>query len=204
MILGYDTEESAVLILERLKAAGVGFACRYLASSRKGMTKEEVQALASIGVKIVSVYETTENRALEGADAGTEDMANAIDLAAALGQPQGSDIFLAVDFDASQAQIAGPITDYFTAAAKEAMGECAVSVYGNGLTCQWLKGKLLAKHTWVAGGKGMQGTRAFLATGRWDIQQDVGDERSLNLGIDIDSDIAADPALPFAWSPVAA
>lgn len=204
MIFGYDTEESALLFLPRLKIVKPGFACRYLSPNAKGMTKAEVLALASLGIKIVSVYETTANRALQGAEAGQEDMAAAIDLAASLGQPQGSPIFLAVDFDATLAQINGPITSYFQGANKEAVGECLVASYGNGLTCKTLKGKLLAQYTWVAGGKGMQGTRDYLATGAWDIQQDVGDQRSLNLGVSIDSDIANNPALPFAWLPAPA
>ncbi|PYI52559.1 glycoside hydrolase domain-containing protein [Paenibacillus flagellatus] len=112
------------------RADGYEFACRYLVPSGwKRLTREEAEAISEAGLHIVSVFETTADRALGGRAAGLADGAAAARTAQAIGQPEGSAIYFAVDFDASATQMAAVI-DYIRAAS-EATPAYATGVYGS-------------------------------------------------------------------------
>lgn len=86
---------------------GYSFVARYLVpSGYKALTKSEADRISQAGLEIVSVFETTANRALGGRSAGLADGATAVQVAHQLGQPAGSCIYFAVDFDATSAQMA--------------------------------------------------------------------------------------------------
>lgn len=86
-----------------LAAAGYRFAARYLVPSAyawKRLTREEAEAITAAGMQIISVYETSANRPAGGAPNGTADGKAALAEAIAIGQPTGSAIYFAVDYDA--------------------------------------------------------------------------------------------------------
>lgn len=91
-----------------LKAAGYAGVIRYLGGMScgfsKGLTKNEVLILKSEGLKIVSVFERGPQSMTGGNTAGVQDARDALEDAQTLGQPKGSTIFFAADFDAQPTQ----------------------------------------------------------------------------------------------------
>lgn len=109
---------------------GYSFVARYLVpSGYKALTKSEADRISQAGLQIVSVFETTANRALGGRSAGLADGATAVQVAHQLGQPAGSCIYFAVDFDATSAQMATVVA--YIQAASEATPEYTTGVYGS-------------------------------------------------------------------------
>jgi glycoside hydrolase-like protein len=185
MPIGFDADQDCSHVAADAFAKGVEFVCRYY----KNLGLAEARALSAAGLKIVSIWETTAKRALAGAGAGKIDGGLARNAGAALGQWQGSAIYATADFGEVQGEDAAVFA--YLAAFKEALGgQAKLGVYGEGAVCQSALDLGLADYTWLAGGMGMRGSRAFAASGRATIVQDVGDKRVLDLGIDIDSDEA--------------
>ncbi|WP_135546969.1 glycoside hydrolase domain-containing protein [Paenibacillus cymbidii] len=109
---------------------GMEFVCRYLVPSGwKALTPAEAKLIGDAGLQLVSVFETTADRALGGRAAGLADAATALKVAAAVGQPEGSCIYFAVDFDATAAQMPSIIA--YIAAASEATPAYTTGVYGS-------------------------------------------------------------------------
>jgi hypothetical protein len=151
-------------------------------------------AAAHVEVGIIPIFETTAERGLQGATAGVQDgqaIAAAMNLC---GQPAGTSYILTFDFDEQAAQ--DPACRAYASAVVAQVPGHPMIAYGNGALTEELKAAGIAKFAWDAGGMGMRGTRADIAAGDEDLEQDVGDVRGLNLGISIDSDFA-----PHATSP---
>lgn len=110
---------------------GHRFVGRYLAdnSSWKRLSPEETQAISNAGLYIVSFLERWANRAGEGAAAGTEDGKLALTWAKEVGQPEGSVIYFAVDYDAGPSDF-DKIEAYMKGAAAEIPGY-TLGVYGS-------------------------------------------------------------------------
>lgn len=107
-----------------------------------------------------------------------------------IGQPAGSAIYFAVDYDASKDDIAGPITDYFDGIVEsfraEGLGNPGykVGVYGSGATCRAMIAAGVVDFTWLAQSTGWAGHESFVD---WNLKQGAG----TNLcGIDVDTDEA--------------
>lgn len=99
------------------KADGMEFVCRYLVPSGwKALTKAEVDLICAAGLQIVSVFETAADRALGGYAAGLADGATAVKVADQIGQPEGTTIYFAVDFDAASAWEFAQVVDYIRGA----------------------------------------------------------------------------------------
>ncbi len=112
------------------KQDGYEFVARYLVpSSWKALTTKEVASICNVGLQIVSVFETTADRALGGRTAGLNDGATALALAAQMGQPEGSTIYFAVDFDATPAQMSTVIA--YIKGASDATPGYNTGVYGS-------------------------------------------------------------------------
>lgn len=185
-IIGFDTASTITeAVLRRAVAMGVGFVGIYY----KYMTPELVALVSRYGLKIISIYETTAQRALGGAVAGDYDGRQALALAHKFGQLVGAVIMFTADWDEQASQNA-TVLAYLTAAKAALNGYARIGIYGNGALCQAMLDAGVADLTWLAGGSGMRDTKAFAASGRATIVQDVGDKRGLDLGIDIDSDVA--------------
>lgn len=90
--------------LRCLRRAGICFVVRYLApegSAWKRLSPREVQDITSEGLAIVSVYQFAGNRPDQfTVDRAREDARIALSWAVQVGQPEGTPIYFAVDFDA--------------------------------------------------------------------------------------------------------
>ncbi|WP_028547403.1 DUF1906 domain-containing protein [Paenibacillus sp. UNC451MF] len=112
------------------KQDGYVFVARYLVPpSWKALTTKEVKSICDAGLQIVSVFETTADRALGGRSAGLKDGATALALAAQMGQLEGSTIYFAVDFDATPAQMSTVIA--YIKGASDATPGYNTGVYGS-------------------------------------------------------------------------
>lgn len=129
-------------------------------------------------MSIVTVYEDgPTSSAYFSYNRGMQDGSHAHQYAVALGQPAGSAIYFAVDYDATTAHTQGPITQYFQgvkAGLDHAAGGAAsyrIGVYGSGRVCGWLKEQQgLAQYSWLAESHGWAGHAAYPSP---DIRQEI-------------------------------
>lgn len=132
------------------KEDGYTFVGRYAVpeGSWKALTAEEVQVISDAGLYIVSVFETTADRALGGAEAGSHDGQVAVQTVAGLGQAKGSTIYFAVDFDAQGWQF-GDVEAYLLAA-KEIVVQAGyeMGVYGSYSVVETMAGRGVASYFW--------------------------------------------------------
>ncbi|UQZ84034.1 hypothetical protein SK3146_03246 [Paenibacillus konkukensis] len=111
-------------------ADGYEFVARYLVPTGwKRLTAEEAAAISGTGLQIVSVFETSADRALGGYEAGLADGKSALAAAKAIGQPAGSVIYFAVDFNVTSTQMETVIS--YIRAAGEATPGYNTGVYGS-------------------------------------------------------------------------
>jgi hypothetical protein len=109
---------------------GFDFVGRYLVPSGwKALSEAEATLINQAGISIISVYETTADRALGGRTAGINDGYTAAAVAKKVGQPEGSTIYCAVDFDAQPSQI-HTVLEYIKGFA-EATPKFSTGVYGS-------------------------------------------------------------------------
>ncbi|TBL75047.1 DUF1906 domain-containing protein [Paenibacillus thalictri] len=149
MSKGFDCATPLTAALARkFKADGYAFVCRYLAppGSGKRLTAAEAQVCTDAGLYLVSVFERTADRALGGAANGAEDGAMALQYAQEVGQPKGSVIYAAVDFDATASNY-NAIEAYLRAFDQQIKGyECAV--YGEYEVCKAMLDRGVVKKVW--------------------------------------------------------
>ncbi len=93
------------------------------------MTKAEAMLINEAGIDIVSVFETTDNRASGGRVAGLIDGALAVQVAQKVGQPKSSCIYAAVDVEVKPSQMASIIA--YIQAFSEATPDYTTGVYGS-------------------------------------------------------------------------
>lgn len=192
---GFDTNHSCLDVVDTLKALQVDFVGRYYANAgSKVLTREEALALSAAGIAIVAVWEDGfPTRAGYFSYAkGVDDATSAFHDAQVIGQPIDSPIYFAVDFDASEDEVGGPINDYFRGiaagfAASSGAGDChPVGVYGSGLTCSSLLARNLASVAWLSQSTGFRESKTY--TG-WVIKQGLPQPVA---GLDADPDEAVD------------
>jgi hypothetical protein len=201
-----------------LRASGVQTVARYYSrdtiAPSKRLTVAEARELARGGLRLCIVYEGRFGDKVDNFDkiAGIADGRYARSYAhGSIGQPTGSAIYFAVDFDASVSQIKDrvipyfqSIADAFNAATQESSYE--VGVYGSGATCRAVLDAGLARFAWLAQSTGWSGYKSFLNSNRWSLRQGmpitIGDlrcdpnERAPSGGI---GDFAM-PAIPASTS----
>lgn len=146
-----------------IRAAGYEFVARYLVPERyawKRLTRAEAEAITVAGMKIVSVFETAANRPAGGAAAGAVDGAEALKEAKAIGQPIGTAIYFAVDYDA-QPRDYDAIEEYLRSAAYAIPGY-HVGVYGSYAVVEEMARRGAAQHFWqtYAWSRGRKSARA--------------------------------------------
>ncbi|WP_253298020.1 DUF1906 domain-containing protein [Paenibacillus sp. MSJ-34] len=132
-----------------LAAAGMKFVCRYLVPERlawKRLTRSEAEAISAVGMKVVSVFETTASRPAGGAAAGKVDGVEAYKEAKLIKQPPGTVIYFAVDYDA-QPKDYDNIESYLRAAAAEVHGY-KVGVYGSYAVIEAMYKRKACTHFW--------------------------------------------------------
>jgi hypothetical protein len=170
-----DASTNVTAYLPTLAAAGVKAVGRYYSiSTSKVLTQLEAEAIANAGLSIFVVYEDGNDPAKFNADLGTFQARRALACARGVGQPQGSAIYFAVDFDCTVQQFQRQITPYFRAisAVFAAKGfPYKIGVYGSGLVCQGLLAAGLCSYAWLTNSTGFQGYKQFYASKRWNLAQ---------------------------------
>ncbi|GED34916.1 hypothetical protein BCE02nite_60570 [Brevibacillus centrosporus] len=132
-----------------MAAAGYKFVARYMVPERlawKRLTKAEAGLITAAGMKVVSVFETTANRPAGGAAAGLEDGVEAYKEAQLIGQPIGSAIYFAVDFDTKATDYTA-IEAYLRAAATKIPGY-EIGVYAEYDVIEEMAKRGAAQHFW--------------------------------------------------------
>ena len=191
---GIDLPTDASDALNEIRDSKIDFVARYYrnpTSRWPALTAGEAQRLSSLGVKIVTVWEWhSHDPGYFSYRSGYEDARSAYAQAKAIGQPPGSAIYFAVDYNAPSADIDGSITQYFhgVAAGLAASGggtsEYRVGVYGSGAVCDVIKRSRLAQYAWLTSATAWSGTLDY---NDWNIRQ--GGHFSV-LSFDHDSDEA--------------
>src|SRR2546423_434381 len=118
MAKGLDVGEDCTDQIGCLTDEGFEFVGRYYNTNNpsKNLTLTEAQALSAAGMTIVVVWENgfpTKASYFSHAK-GVSDATTALEMASeVIGQPEGSAIYFAVDYDATATNVSGPITQYF-------------------------------------------------------------------------------------------
>lgn len=166
-VRGMDTSVDCTRFAASLPGEGMRFVVRYYTSEAGGkrLSRREALALSQAGLQVMVVMQDANNTIDFFSSArGQEHAATALKQAAALGQPAGTAIYFATDFDPNAAGVRGPISDYFHAVAQafaNAPVRYAVGVYGSGLTCRLIRDAGLATYTWLSGSMGYQESHQF-------------------------------------------
>ena len=158
----------------------------------KDLQPEEAKIIVGEGLSIGSVFQHFNNcfRTFEN-NWGKEDAEQALRMAEAAGQSEGSAIYFGVDADWPYQQLRDPIIKYFEDVKRAFEGSnLAVGIYSNGCLCNAIREKGLAQYFWLSGSTGHSGTQAFFNTGHWTLFQNALDITPAPVGYAIDTNIA--------------
>jgi hypothetical protein len=191
-----DTNNDVTAHLAALEADGISCVIRYISTYTAGekcVKPAEARAIAAAGLKLGLVFEVWggSDNFTHGdinAASGARDGAFAADWAARVGAPAGTIIWLAVDNDASPAQIDKLIIPYFRAAKAALAPRWRAGIYGCGAACAAALDAGAADAAWLSNAMGWSGSRAFAASRRWRLLQHP--EATLH-GLSVDYDEAA-------------
>jgi hypothetical protein len=180
-----------------IRALGVRTVFRYyshLPPSLAGqeLQPEETKIILGEGLSIGSVFQHYNNcfRTFEGGW-GREDAEQALRMAEAVKQPEGSAIYFGVDADWPYQAMRDPITAYFEDVNRALEGSnFLVGIYSNGCICNAVREKELAAYFWLSGSTGHSGTQAFYNTGKWTLFQNALDIVPASIGFAIDANLA--------------
>ena len=164
--LGMDTSVNCAGFAPCIVAAGMKFVVRYYSNvAGKTVSPAEAKALSAAGLKLVVVYQDKQDAVGFFDDGqGKASALRALDLAKATGQPKGSAIYFAADFDPTADEVRGPISQYFMAVNRvfrAATVQYAIGVYGSGLTCRLLRDASLAQYAWLSQSTGFREYSSF-------------------------------------------
>jgi hypothetical protein len=175
---GIDMATDARDVSLELKGSHLDFVARYYrepASRWPTLSAEEARAVSTAGMRLVAVWESHSHRAEYFSYAsGYADGMSAYRQAAGIGQPPGSAIYFAVDYNAPSFDIMGSIDQYFRgiaaglAAAAGHSPEYRIGVYGSGAVCGYLKQARLAQYAWLSNSIAWEGYGRF---SDWNIRQ---------------------------------
>jgi len=176
-IRGVDLAVDSSNLVSEIRHARLNFVARYYrdpASRWPALSPREVQSLSTLNANIVAVWEWhSGSPANFNYATGYNEAQSAYRQAKSLGQPEGSAIYFAVDFNAHQQDLYW-VDQYFRgvraglAAAGNGRPEYKVGVYGSGAVCALIKGEHLAEYSWLSGSTAWAGTSGYTA---WNIKQ---------------------------------
>lgn len=188
---GIDLPTDASDVLNELEDSRVAFVARYYrdpTSHWPPLSASEARRLTSLGLKIVAVWEPhSPDPAHFSYSSGYADALAAYRQAKMVGQPAGSAIYFAVDFDARALE---PVEQYFggiaagLAAASGGKAEYKIGVYGSGAVCDAVKQAGLAQYSWLSNSTAWAGSLDYDG---WNIRQGG---RSAGLSFNQDADEA--------------
>lgn len=197
MLKGIDTATPLTAkTAKALKAEGYAFAGRYLVPAAgtlkwKALTRAEAEAITGAGLRLLTVWETTADRAKGGATAGLIDGKRAKECAEAIGMPRSGAIYFAVDYDAGEKEL-NTVAAYVIAAA----GMChpyPAGVYGGYKVIEALRKLEGCAHFWqcVAWSYGKKSPALQVYQAQWDKQV---------CGVNVDVNECADMDAAGIWT----
>lgn len=165
--------------LDTMKFLGVKTIIRYFdwpgspTLKQKIPTTAELALIKANGFQFCGVFQHNNSKLPSFTAArGKHDAGVALELAKKWGQPKGAAIYFGVDFDPSQAEIARQVMAYsgeFSKLVRQA--GFRVGAYGSGLTLESLTTAGHIDLTWLSMSTGFRGTKAFSASGKWNLKQ---------------------------------
>jgi hypothetical protein len=177
-VRGIDMALDSRDVAQELKSSGLHFVARYYRSPLSrlpALSADEARMVSSNGMKLVAVWQYQSNRPEHFSyERGHADAISAYQQARAVGQPNGSAIYFAVDYNAPDRDIAGAVQQYFRGvrdglvAAGGGSPPYKIGVYGSGAVCLYLKRMQLAEYTWLSASTAWYGSREY---GDWNIKQ---------------------------------
>lgn len=173
VLKGYDASVNCGPVATSLYADGFRVALRYYNVNvpSKTLYREEAQQLSDAGFLIGSVWENgyPTNSAYFNYDQGVFDGKGAVACAQNAGQPSGTPIYFAADYDATPSDISGPINSYVVGLAESMGQQYDIGIYGSGLVCNSLFSRFVGvRHLWLAGATGWSG---YATCTNWSIRQ---------------------------------
>jgi Rv2525c-like, glycoside hydrolase-like domain len=174
---GIDMATDARDNSNELKHSGLDFVARYYrdpASRWPTLSASEAQQLSSLGLSIVTVWEWHSHKPEYFSYAsGHRDALAAHKQASAIGQPAGSAIYFAVDFNADAGAMSA-VDQYFRGVAAGLAGASGgspkyrIGVYGSGAVCGAIRAAGLAHYSWLSNSTAWAGSSNYDG---WDIKQ---------------------------------
>ena len=139
------------VVARRLREGNEVFVGRYMVPSTrlndwKRLTLEEVQVITNNNLKIISIFETTANRAIGGTSYGIEDGKSARREADLLNMPKNACIYFTVDFDATPKDY--ELIEKYLLAAKSQIGRYKIGVYGSYFVIEEMKKRNVCNKYW--------------------------------------------------------
>jgi hypothetical protein len=175
---GIDLPTDARDVSQELKGSRLDFVARYYrdpASRWPTLSAAEARMVSATGMRLVAVWESHSHRPdYFNYAAGYADAIAASGQAKGIGQPAGSAIYFAIDFNAQEADIRGAVDRYFRGVAAglqtaaRGVPEYRVGVYGSGAVCDYLKRARLAEYAWLSNSTAWSGYDSFAD---WNIRQ---------------------------------
>jgi len=172
---GFDTAMPMGRHAATLRRRGYDFVIRcYSRDPASNLERHEACCLSGAGLRVGALwrhgathaeYFTREQGLLDGSDA--------LRLARAAGQPAGSAIYIALEHDATRAEVDGPIGAYFTGIRATLGGPAGyrVGVHGSGRCCAAMVDRGLASLTWLSQARGFAGTQGCAFALRYELLQ---------------------------------
>jgi hypothetical protein len=191
VLAGFDTELQMTRHAQALRRQGIDFVMRYYShNTAKNLGADEARALAAAGLRVGAVWESAgTHTGYFSRNQGQSDGAGALALARAVGQPLGSSIYFAVDYDPTQADLEGPVADYFAGVTSTLGSGYRLGVYGSGMCCGFLLDHGQADCSWLSQSTGFAGSKAFAQARRYDLIQALPKTIAVDGGVlDIDPD----------------
>jgi hypothetical protein len=168
-----DTNTNCSPHVETLRGREVTCIGRYYASSAwKRLTKTEAQLLSDAGFQIFCVFEDRGDPALTR-DSGHHDAQIALSQALAIGQPERTAIYFAMEYLPSgynETHLTG-LQEYFLGVRDVIGSQYKVGCYSNGTTLAFLLNHGIIDYAWVSASTSFHGTHDFLKTDKWHIAQ---------------------------------
>lgn len=165
----------------QLAGAGVKTVIRYYNNRNstglptKLLTPQELRQLFDAGLSVAVVFQQRGGAGGNLGDLspanGRRDVARALDLATAMGQPEGSAIYFGVDHDFFRASELAQVQAYFQEVRAGLGKRYRTGVYGSGTVGSTLRRAGLVDLVWLAAARGWSGTKQALAAGEWTLDQ---------------------------------
>jgi len=166
---GFDANTDLSPFANCLLEEGYNFVCRYynINNPSKNLTYAEANVLSSLGLDIVAVWENgfPTSSSYFSESKGIYDGTAAHQYASLIiSQTENTPIYFAVDYDASNNDVNGAISDYFagiTKAFNQLGSKYLVGVYGSGLVCRNIRSADLASYSWLAQSSGWRESKTY-------------------------------------------